>query len=66
MAVCITTIAGLPPSWARVRTAEEHVAEFGRLEKSRMWRRKFLWFPNDSKRPPYYGSWSKIRCVPGS
>ena len=25
------------------------------------WRRKFLWFPADSKRPPYYGSWSLDR-----
>ena len=24
----------------------------------RTWRRKFIWFPADSKRPPYYGSWS--------
>ncbi|CAL8461841.1 g1372 [Coccomyxa elongata] len=50
-------IRGLPPSWARMRTPEEHVAEFGRLDKAKLWRRKFLWFA-DSKRPAYYGSWS--------
>ncbi|BDA41437.1 probable chromatin assembly factor 1 subunit FSM at N-terminal half [Coccomyxa sp. Obi] len=51
-------IRGLPPSWARMRTPEEHLAEFGRLDKAKLWRRKFLWF-TDSKRPAYYGSWSR-------
>lgn len=38
------------------------MAEFGRLEKARLWRRKFLWFAA-SKRPAYYGSWSAARCT---
>jgi hypothetical protein len=38
------------------------VAEFGRLENARLWRRKFLYI-HGTQRPPYYGSWSRMRCT---
>lgn len=56
---------GLPPVWARHPGAVEAAAE--RLQRVidsgtdptavKTWRRKFIWFPADSARPPYYGSW---------
>eukprot|EP00884_Botryococcus_braunii_P007750 jgi/Botrbrau1/16977/Bobra.49_2s0037.1 len=53
---------GLPPSWARRHNVMERVEQLkgsGSLSGARLWRRKFIWFPADSPRPPYYGSWSK-------
>eukprot|EP00889_Picochlorum_renovo_P001514 jgi/Picre1/28544/NNA_003946.t1 len=57
---------GLPPSWAQSGDAREKALE--RMEELKgsgvepenikVWRRKFIWFPADSKRPPYYGSHS--------
>lgn len=32
------------------------------LAALRTWRRKFIWFPADSQRPPFYGS-CKPRCA---
>lgn len=60
-----STGLGLPPSWARrpgaVEAAEERsrqVIESGTDPSAvRTWRRKFIWCPSDSTRPPYYGSW---------
>eukprot|EP00890_Picochlorum_soloecismus_P004764 jgi/Picsp_1/5289/NSC_02651-R1_chromatin assembly factor subunit a len=57
---------GLPPSWAQktnaLEAAEERMEELKgsgiKANAVRTWRRKFIWFPADSKRPPYYGSWS--------
>jgi hypothetical protein len=59
------TSLGLPPVWARRPGAVEAAAE--RLQSVidsgtnpaavKTWRRKFIWFPADSARPPYYGSW---------
>lgn len=57
---------GLPPSWARSASSFEITAEkMKELKESgvnpsavQTWRRKFIWFPGDSKRPPYYGSYS--------
>jgi hypothetical protein len=61
------SIIGLPPSWARRPGAIEAAAERLRQMKDtgvdianvKTWRRKFLWFGGDSKRPAYYGSWPK-------
>ena len=62
--------AGLPPTWARGTDAELMVAEKLREQLGdgyaagsvKTWRRKFLWFPGDhSLRPPFYGSFSRIR-----
>lgn len=55
---------GLPPTWAQSsgskQAAEERMQELtgSGLSSSMVqtWRRKFIWFPADSKRPPYYGS----------
>ena len=57
---------GLPPSWAQSGDARDKALE--RMEELqgsgvepeniKVWRRKFIWFPADSKRPPYYGSHS--------
>ena len=62
--------AGLPPSWARAPDAERTVTaklqdQFGDMYQTagmKTWRRKFLWFPGDhSLRPPFYGSFSRVR-----
>jgi hypothetical protein len=59
---------GLPPSWSRRQEDGRDVAAAAvlRLQESgvdvgrmRTWRRKFVWFPADSQRPPYYGSMRK-------
>lgn len=62
----------MPPTWARHSDAEqrlEKVAEtFGEgfcAPNVKAWRRKFVWFPADSERPPFYGSFSKTRYVQG-
>jgi hypothetical protein len=55
---------GLPPSWACKSGAEARAAarlqtllDSGlELADIRTWRRKFVWFPADSQRPPFYGS----------
>ena len=55
---------GLPPTWAQKsdakQAAEQRMQELtGSGLSSDMiqtWRRKFIWFPCDSKRPPFYGS----------
>lgn len=55
---------GLPPTWAQKadakEAAEQRMQELtGSGLSSNMvqtWRRKFIWFPCDSKRPPFYGS----------
>ena len=62
---------GLPPSWARETGAEQKLPQklrdqFGddlQAAGMKTWRRKFLWFPGDhSLRPPFYGSFSRVRC----
>ncbi len=58
------TCMGLPPSWAQKsdakQAAKQRMVELtGSGLSSDMiqtWRRKFIWFPCDSKRPPFYGS----------
>jgi len=63
---CARKYLGLPPSWAQkpnaLEAAEERMEELKgsgiKASAVRTWRRKFIWFPADSKRPPYYGSWS--------
>ena len=63
----------MPPTWARKPGADAASLaallerEYGSgeaLAEVPMWRRKYLWFPADgSKRPPYYGSWSRTRSA---
>jgi hypothetical protein len=61
---------GLPPTWSRIPGSEglqlasaavnQHL-DFGFNHSTiKTYRRKFLWFESDSKRPPFYGSFSKI------
>jgi hypothetical protein len=61
---------GLPPTWSRIPGSEglqlasaavnQHL-DFGFHQSTiKTYRRKFLWFESDSKRPPFYGSFSKI------
>ncbi len=59
----ILSDAGLPPSWARRRTAEEHVERFGDLSCAVLWRRKLLLPDQTSRRPAYFGSWRKSRSA---
>lgn len=54
---------GLPPSWARRRTAEEHIERFGDLSCAVLWRRKLLLPDHTSRRPAYFGSWRKARSA---
>ena len=57
---------GLPPSWAQKSNAlDEAESQMEALTAADLnadmiqtWRRKFIWFPADSKRPPFYGSHS--------
>ena len=57
---------GLPPSWAQKSNAldaaasqmEALTAADLSADMIQTWRRKFIWFPADSKRPPFYGSHS--------
>ena len=66
--------AGMPPTWARKAGAgaaalaallEREYGGGAALAALPTWRRKFLWFPADgSKRPPYYGSWCRVRRAP--
>ena len=55
--------AGLPPSWARRRTAEEHIEHFGDMTCAVLWRRKLLLPDPTSRRPAYFGSWRKARSA---
>ena len=59
--------AGLPPSWARPPDVErallERLRDEGHLAGRKTRRLKFLWFPADSPRPPFYGSISRTRCT---
>ncbi|KAK9846650.1 hypothetical protein WJX81_008416 [Elliptochloris bilobata] len=66
-------VKGMPPTWARKAGADAASLaallerEYGGgsgLAELPMWRRKYLWFSGDgSKRPPYYGSWSRASNV---
>ena len=64
--------AGVPPSWARksdeapdpAALLAQYYGDVGALDLSsiRTWRRKYL-HDSKSKRKPFYGSFSKTRCV---
>ena len=64
-AAAAARVPGLPPTWARRADAAQVAAAAAQALAdggvgpggARAWRRKFVWFPADSARPPYYGSW---------
>lgn len=63
-------IPGLPPAFARKANAPRDPGQLARLvfghehwHGVRTWRRKFLFFPSDGNRPPFYGSFSRRRCA---
>lgn len=64
-----TRTPGVPPSFSRRPNCPSDPAElakpFGHHDWRgvRTWRRKLLHFPADSKRPPFYGSFSRPRCA---
>lgn len=65
-----TRVPGLPPAFARKSNAPRDPGQLARLvfghdnwQGVRTWRRKFLFFPSDGNRPPFYGSFSRRRCV---
>jgi hypothetical protein len=66
---------GLPPSWARSAAAPAAAAARARAlaeagtdpaaTAAECRRRKFLWCPADSGRPPFHGSWPRSDAVTG-
>lgn len=58
--------AGLPPSWACRKgsheSLEQKLAGLNHNDVG-LFRRKFLWHSAESRRPPWYGSFSKTRSV---
>lgn len=63
-ALCCST--GMPPSWARKEGTREAVQQIQQATQQgdmsiALYRWKFLSFPADSHRPPYHGSFQKLR-----
>jgi hypothetical protein len=63
-------VPGMPPSFARYPDCPTDPAVlvakiFGHSswQGVRTWRRKLLHFPSDGSRPPFYGSFSRSRCL---
>lgn len=63
-------VPGLPPPFARKADAPRDPAKLAAMvlqssdgQGVRTWRRKLFHFPADGNRPPFYGSFSRHRCV---
>eukprot|EP00892_Ulva_mutabilis_P003191 jgi/Ulvmu1/12873/UM098_0061.1 len=59
-------VPGLPPAFARRKAGPRESEQLAKLvlghiewQGVRTWRRKLLFFPSDSNRPPFYGSFSR-------